>query len=170
MDGWELGAESCESNKKSLWLLVEALSLLSQGFVVRPAFGTLLGLYRDGRLIPHDTDIDLNIYINQWEDVEKIKSLVKQHLGMNGYVLVLEDTCQIVFTKYGSLPVDVCIFKQFGNSYLCPHMCGTFELPENVVDNPEVFLVKIYGDDWRTPRRDGGHSERAWLHGDGVTR
>jgi hypothetical protein len=161
--------DNCKDNPWALYMLTETLGILGElGLKARPSFGTLLGLYRDGKLIDHDTDMDLIAYVENECDVVALKESIKLKMTSHDYELVLEDNNQVVFTKYGTLPVDICIFKQYAEVYLCPHMCGVFEVPVETADNPEVFFKKIYGDDWMTPRKDGKHSERAWLHGDGV--
>lgn len=37
--------------------------------------GTILGIHRDGRLIPHDNDIDVDVLISEKIDLEKINDL-----------------------------------------------------------------------------------------------
>lgn len=49
-------------NRYGLLLLQEIYSILIDDVIVMPRSGTLLGLYRDGKLIRHDCDLDLVLY------------------------------------------------------------------------------------------------------------
>ena len=54
------------------------------GINYRLVFGTLLGIYRDGALIPHDTDVDLAL---PWYELPKLTGYV-EHMLTLGYEVV----------------------------------------------------------------------------------
>jgi hypothetical protein len=118
------------------------------------SFGTLLGLHRDGCLIPHDSDIDINIYYQGEENFQPLKT----QLELSGYECILTDTNQIVFHMEDSVIIDICLFeKQEDGSYLCEHQVKDFHISGKAKEDTETFLEEIYGD-WRTPiGKDGDY-------------
>lgn len=148
----ELVNRRCDQYPKSIEYMCVAKTLLeSFGYVAKPAFGTLLGLHRDGKLIPHDTDIDINIYQSESKEPflkEKIIELFQKH----GFVCVLKDTNQLVFYKDDCVLIDVCFFsRKEDGSYECDHQVKKFVLSKEAVENDETFLEEVYGD-WKTPK------------------
>lgn len=142
----------CDQHPRSLgYMYCAEIILESLGYVVNPAFGTLLGLHRDGGLIPHDTDIDINIY--QSEKREKfLKEEIEKVFKELGFVCVLKDTNQLAFYKEDCVIVDICFFsRKEDGSYECDHQVKKFVLSKEAVENDETFLEEVYGD-WKTPK------------------
>lgn len=129
--------------------------------------GTLLGLIREGSLLPHDDDADLGILV-PGDDLEQIVSNIMKlfiALAQRGMVNAwhVENGCKHIALKSG-VPVD--LFPAWilnGQLYAYPH--GVIEpakvQPLSLLDiegqsipvpqNPEVFLELCYGQNWRTP-------------------
>jgi len=153
----------CDEYPGALDQLRETLFILTEDlkYDAASAFGTLLGLIRDEQLIPHDTDIDINIYANDpvWKQDAIIARMKKK-----GYFLVLKDTYQLVFAKEEGVIVDICYFTKCGDGkYRCPHQVKEFVLSQEAKDDPYVFLEEVYGD-WETPIG----KEEPYLHGEGA--
>lgn len=152
----------------------------SRGIKFWLMFGTFLGAYRSGDLIPWDEDIDLGVY---HEDDELITA------------------CSDLFAKKGLLyapepdgvlcreneHADLCSFQLEGDkrvSYPPPNApaapyridATAFEPPNWVnllgqkwliLNEPEKWLYHIYGPTWRTPdisqgKRFHGDGRRSW--------
>jgi hypothetical protein len=143
------------------------------------ADGTLLGVYRDNRLIPHDTDIDFSV-------VYPVDALIiERELLKNGFKLgrkvvafgkvqglgfytAEEDLFDVMFytiighNAYCFCEND-CYFKHAAEHYsnLIPYVFNeyTFHIPQY----PDKWLEHVYGEHWRTPKsnkpndwREGG--------------
>jgi hypothetical protein len=133
------------------------------------ADGTLLGIYRDERLIPHDTDIDF--YLTEGVDVE---SLIE---GMTraGFVLGRKMSrsglhYQIIFYCSTQTIIDFCIWHNRQDGFLYwegPEIKSARRQPEyffltctriewngfgfNTFRDTEDWLVFTYGEDWIVP-------------------
>jgi len=120
-------------------------------------FGTFLGIYREGRLILYDKDIDLAIYEEDFPLLLSHVSLLKD-LGFSGH---LWETRVTLYRE--SEHVDIYFFKHEGSKrvWLDQRIDGidfeTVNLIEylgkswRVLNNPEKWLQYIYGDTWRIP-------------------
>lgn len=129
--------------------------------------GTLIGLYRDGKYIDHDTDIDVNI--TRYKDN-------KERVKLEGFDLALETTwqdypMQSAFIK-NDIIFDVYYFytgieKEVAVNY---NMEGIIHLPMKYVDQLQDFAFKNkvyripnhiqdymvwrFGHDWQTPKKN----------------
>ncbi len=143
------------------------------------AYGTLLGIYRDGEVLPHDKDLDVGLGWNcsrekllqvlsgsgkYWIDP---KSTQSGHAGEGD--AVLDEVLNIgVIEKSSSISIDFFFFKPQGAHLLSgfhhlpyPLMWRftPFELAPinykglqfNTPGDPEVYLKDIYGPNWRIP-------------------
>jgi hypothetical protein len=141
--------------------------------------GTLLGVYRDNRLIPHDTDIDFSVFY------PADASLIEQEFTKNGFtlgrkvmafgkvqVLVFytdnEELFEVLFlTVIGDNAYSFCendFYFRYALEHcnnLIPYVFNeyTFYIPQNT----EKWLEHVYGENWRTPKsskpndwREGG--------------
>lgn len=164
-NGFSLQTTVSESGD-GLSLLTESLLLLhGLGLRAEPGFGTLLGLYRDSRLIPHDSDVDINVFQETPGKVSMVRDAIVSVFEDAGYELVLRDNEQVVFLKGESLlPVDICIFTKMIDKYVCNHQVKRFVIPFDAAFVAEKQLEFIYGKEWRTPVP----KEAEYLHGEGC--
>jgi len=132
--------------------------------------GTLLGLVRDGRVIPWDHDTDTGMFASDWSDVAH-EALVAAGFELRKMLGSREDGWQHRWVRDG-VKTDIFFYypdvdgrvwhaayvsqvKQFRFHYdafsVAPIMtsAGAMLAP----DPPEAFLVAKYGADWVTPRR-----------------
>ena len=129
-------------------------------------FGTLLGIYRDGNLIEHDTDTDIAVWIDNEEELIKIVEKMKE----NKLILTRLTPKMISFTRGGDY-IDIYFYEKENteSENLINHPSfGTLTPADfsknNTVSfnnrefacpvNPEVYFQKLYGSDWRTPIKD----------------
>jgi hypothetical protein len=148
-------------------VFIEVLRRLKQfNFVL--LWGTALGLYRDGELIPEDTDIDIAFPIfNGAENI--IKSI------FSDYPLAIEkhlnnDVQQLVYYP-NDVIIDLCFFYPNGEMY--EYLDGLFTIKNKFIEDVtmhktrqfgavpiptdiEDYLVETYGDDWHIPQHKKG--------------
>ena len=158
--------------EKILW---DTLALLARnGIHAFASHGTLLGLVREGGLLPHDKDIDIGIPYNEVDRAT-------HHLQNNGWKKVLANFSLInpvcfLHVKSG-LTLDLCGFsveKETGTTIYGFWMSeipkewnriieiGEITLVKNkcphgkmvwVVENPEVIFLPFYGN-WKIPDKN----------------
>lgn len=130
--------------------------------------GTLLGLYRDKRLIPHDTDLDVAVmgYDHVWAD------LITQLLGFQVIRIVINhNKVQQIAFKRREVIFDVFVYWPRENALMWDNYgesgrleiaheelvdmqtlqteYGTFKVPRNV----NRYLTDLYGN-WKVPSKD----------------
>ena len=145
-------------------------------------YGTLLGQHRDNCLIPHDTDIDLGIFSNNFSDDIKNCILKSVKFG-NTYRRVggPNESLEYTFHHINGSKVDIFFFYPVNKDikddyYYCASWFGICDTKEcgfckwgnhirglkkinfkdklfNVPVNTEEFLEESYGDDWRIPKK-----------------
>jgi len=120
--------------------------------------GTFLGAYRDGALIPYDSDVDLAIYS------EDFKYLVSLEYVFNkmGFKLESPSYNKVVLFRGGE-QIDIDFFEVKGGKRVCGlYRCdlSAFEILNEVsflgrnwriFSEPERWLEYLYGEDWRMP-------------------
>lgn len=134
------------------------------------AYGTLLGLHRDGELLSYDHDLDIGLY---WDvPRHKLVNLISQ--SKNFYISEKQlasfrfDWNFSVFHKTKDVVIDFCFFKPEGEfldsgldhlpnpllwrfstfkTKLIQYRGNEYAVPEN----PEQYLTEIYGSNWRIP-------------------
>ncbi|WP_062263172.1 LicD family protein [Endozoicomonas arenosclerae] len=127
---------------------------IPEGIRIWPAFGTLLGLYRNGSLIKHDLDIDFCMFDSDYNDA------IRDNLESNGFKLVREiisnkKTTELTFSKN---KVNIDIFLVFEESNLFRTfdagaengeerrqfraLYGEDKAPTNVNNNSKYYLIQ----------------------------
>jgi hypothetical protein len=128
--------------------------------------GTLLGLYRDGKLIPRDTDLDVAVkgYEHIWAD------LVTRLSGFEVIrVVINHDKLQQIAFKRRDVIFDVFVYWARPNAEIYSNYgaAGRLDIPREVLGdladlntryglftvpmNSDRYLTGLYGD-WRVPR------------------
>lgn len=139
------------------------------------ASGTLLGAIRENKFIEHDTDIDLGIFVQDYDpniETEILKTFkLKHRLGniQTGYEIsfIHPDT---------NINIDIFLYYPEGDYLWCPsffNICdraknkicrwknSVFGLKTiqflsrnfNIPDDPERYLEESYGKEWRVPKK-----------------
>lgn len=139
------------------------------------AYGTLLGLVRDGELLPHDDDVDIVALCPPGMDHRALAATLRTVLRSRG--LSIKDIptnnpgigflCIEAARGWGR-PIDVFIGWTEGDTLHLPMAGVRYGCMEAAVvglgrvvdiqgaglvfpDRPETFLERRYGPDWRTP-------------------
>lgn len=124
-------------------------------------YGTLLGMYRERKLINGDNDLDLGCFAEKFRSRRiKIIKLLKN----NGFILVKENKSLINFVRanehidlylFHKLPLNIGRFSMnflILNKFL--KNLNVININKNkfyVPSNTELFLEKCYGAEWRKP-------------------
>lgn len=151
--------------------------LANNGYFFYFDLGTLLGLYRDGRLLRGDMDIDLNLFLKSQNMLPNLRELLRSNGFVHKYIFVSEELGVFQDTfSYEGVTVDINYYHQEGNkdrlymlydyddkineglilSYDCCHHENTILYPFedmfiNIPDNTEQHLEERYGNTWRIP-------------------
>jgi hypothetical protein len=132
--------------------------------------GTLLGLVRDGRVIPWDHDTDVGAFMSDWTPAAK-KALVFSGWTLKGTLGTPDNGLQHRWSRDG-IKTDIFFYytradgkvwhaayvsniKQYRFTY-DPFPTKPIETSAGLMlapDPPEKFLVTKYGSDWRVPKR-----------------
>lgn len=158
-----------DTNRYLTEMLTQTGKLLNKhGITYWLDYGTCLGAYRDKDFIKHDTDIDISIFIDDYEYLKQIisdTSIIKMHSLKNvrqgkhicslkldsfdgkstdNYVRANEkdDAYVDIYVVFFKPRLDTIQFK--GHSY-------------NIPANTDGYLRHIYGDTWHTPIKNGKH-------------
>ncbi len=145
----------------------EALEKLQVRFVV--ATGTALGLYRDGKLIAHDNDIDIDL-LGALDEREILSEFDSLGLTLCRRVAYRGRLRQLIFRSPSGVPVDLCFWERIGPYvyHYLPELGGLvrrhphefYEDLTTTVFNGRAYplpartdewLALQYGD-WRTPK------------------
>jgi len=123
----------------------------------RVVFGTLLGLYRSGDLIPHDSDMDLAVLSSEENKlIIALDALVKA-----GFTIVRSAREVVSVAKDGDY-IDLYLFNRSLSCNTCVLSKLDFETDNCVtllgkdlktIADPVPFFKKYYGGDWETPIR-----------------
>ncbi len=178
-------------NENAIPVMKEGYTILENlGINACLADGTLLGVYRDKRLIPHDTDIDIEV-MHPCDTDSIIREFTLKGYKIGRMVTIYGKVQQLVFHKHHIL-FDIIFYTQHGDSiynfaekdlyfkHSMKHYPATqkilFSDKEYYIPNdPEKWLANTYGADWKTPKsekpkdwREGGTEYYAahpyWQH------
>jgi len=156
-------------NKPAIQILNYSCDLInSTGCIFWIAYGTALGLWRDGKIIDNDTDLDIDIISNDHIDI--IKNLFKKNFQLiritedkqNGYIY------QLAFLdNETNIILDLTFLKEkrnflvteaeYSGKYSYPisfiSELGWFKLNKHIysIINPELYLKYVYGSNWKFP-------------------
>jgi len=166
---WEQGIRhGTEVNQdKAFELLVDTVEALKQYKIKYWLnWGTLLGLYRDKQFIPWDTDIDVTVHAENREHVwDKIaKEMKRKFCFVPQRELCYPGDCWFIRDKE---KIELNFVERVNNTYSyepdrCDLACPV-EYIENLTtlrirdyefaipSNPEEYLRRSYGDNWKTP-------------------
>lgn len=133
--------------------------------------GTLIGVYRDGRLLKRDMDVDMAVKVDGQEEIMKVRQLLKD----NGFVL------KIIFSTnsngiiqdaydYDGVRVDVSFLKNSGSQDYCHILYDDNKIARmtfssikaikhydyngqtvNIPIDADKYLEERYGKTWRIP-------------------
>lgn len=145
------------------------------------AYGSLLGLIRDGKFMDHDDDMDIGILNTERDIFSKLDSLMERNGFKKIHAFYLHGQIKEVAYIWNKLKVDFFLyeddksgkmssysfFKKQGVEYkqasdffvaklLCHKITGVKQLTingfnYNIPQNAEIYLADIYGDTWRYP-------------------
>jgi len=170
-----LGSEAPMDVVKAKEILLKTCEVLKENEVnYRVVFGTLLGLYRAGEIISHDTDLDLAVPDSS---LSGVLTAVHVLIDDNAFELVRCNDHIISLSRDG-IYIDLYLFQTKRLMYLfdravltCSEMwllrsedftcdttvkCDSFELA--TIADPEKFFLNYYGADWKVPIR-GLHAD-----------
>lgn len=137
----------------------------------RLADGTILGIYRDGRLIPHDNDIDIDVLVTPEFDEDKVYSTFinngfrlgrkayfeKRIQQMTFYNKKTNDIFDMIFWYQTGKYVVNYSERNFERSQEMRYFEGMTTIHFNGRNYPapaylEEWLVMRYGIDWNIPK------------------
>lgn len=137
-----------------------------------PAFGSLLGLVRDGKLMDYDKDADIGLYVENYQELFSLVSLICQKDYFFAPSMIKDPkeshwwNVSITNKKTGAV-VDIFFFHRLDNNDYAgvythnavikwqfkPLTLTRVTLVGKeywIPENPEAHLEEVYGD-WRTP-------------------
>jgi len=136
------------------------------------SWGNALGLYRDGKFIAHDSDIDFDIV--DYYDFDKIDEAMEQaDLQLAQQITYKKQIQQLVYLSQSGVIIDVVFWRKKDEMLVTYCEPGyVLKLPSKLMrkptyinyqgklypisSNPEEYLLTLYGPDWRTPAKSKG--------------
>lgn len=133
-------------NTDPLPVLVEGLELIDKhklNAVI--GGGTLLGFYRDNGFIPHDTDVDVDLFVDIPDYQDKIIQMIRD-FEANGFLLIRTQTykndkpMQIAFIK-NNVIFDIYLYYPICHDYLNLNEHGLLFYPFNFSIEHKTFSI-----------------------------
>ncbi len=158
------------SKNANSFLIKSCLIIKNLNLLYRLTDGTVLGIYRDNKLIPHDNDIDIDVLNTENVNYNKIiREFKKNNYRLGRIALYKNKIQQIVFYDKNNDLFDILFWYKEGEfiynysekNYLRKQKITFFENLEkieflkqefNIPSNIEVFLKERYGEDWFVPK------------------
>lgn len=152
---------------RSLGTTLKPLEALGRPFFLYA--GALLGHIRDGRLIDHDDDVDIAIYLGECTKDSIATEWLKYKQALCGAQLLDRTTVdedRPVFKFHSTLDTDIDLFPAWteaGKFSVYPYSLDEMDAadvfpvssfgqdPVGLPARPEVMLAQSYGDNWRMP-------------------
>lgn len=126
------------------------------------SFGTLLGAYREGGFIKHDTDVDVVLLDYSYNNIKRLCD--RGYFALYGLTVVRHNPCIYSFA-YKKDYIDLYFFQKKGMDYWLgrsysiksyqientPSMINFIGEEFMTFHNIEEYLIDLYGKDWRIP-------------------
>lgn len=121
--------------------------------------GSLMGAYRNGKMLPHDDDFDLGLYGTK-EDLKKIYEYLKSKLSNNYSVRIIDTYCLKieVFEKvhgvyelgenntYHNVSLDIQLYSKYKNKvkieYYRNNLCDYVDLKEEYIIPTKTIIYE----------------------------
>ena len=146
-------------------ILIEFLDFFDDKATLWPMFGTLLGLVREGDIIPHDEDIDLGFF--KRDEKKVIEALDDLH-GKHGFE-VIRNQFKTIYTVYKrDVFIDLYLYERTKTEQINQGHRHFYNMLEeeafpfkkinyrnrefNCIAKPEAWLERFYGKDWTIPK------------------
>ena len=153
-----------------VWRSLEEFSYVVKelGYQTFLVSGTLLGIVRDNKLIAHDDDIDVSIYLGNgsFEQIAERFNLLKDQLNeLNLIDNSFKGTFFRIKLCQGVIIDAFPSWSKDNSVYVYPHTFGCFNLSDllpfsdhsrgdalyTLPNNPKKLLTSNYGHNWKSP-------------------
>jgi phosphorylcholine metabolism protein LicD len=128
--------------------------------------GTLLGCIREGRILLHDTDIDVTIHLSEWDKLLSIDylkyGLVVKRKSL-GYPNYSGGNLISIYLQNESSEYYCDIYANPAFPLLTTAKMNNKDYP--VPKDPELYLKQLYGN-WKIP--SGGHADVKYHRNNGL--
>jgi phosphorylcholine metabolism protein LicD len=168
LPAWERGVrQGGKMNLEAMKLnVVEFKQVMDKhGILTVLIFGTLLGVMRNGQLIPNDSDFDVFCFASdylKWDDAKKELTdkgfvIPDRHPLHDDFVIRMGEKIDINwlvgFSKFYIYNEDIYYPKYYFDKFQKVNLFGEkFDIPYNW----EQLLIDLYGTDWRIPSNKKG--------------
>jgi|10_taG_2_1085330.scaffolds.fasta_scaffold14417_3 phosphorylcholine metabolism protein LicD len=146
-------------------IMIEFFNFFEDKVLLWPMFGTLLGIVREGDIIPHDEDIDIGFFR---KDEEKMIKLLDELHNNNGFVIIRNQFKTIYTVWKDGVFIDLYLYEKTATEQISQGHRDFYNILKqeaypfkkiefrniqlNCISKPEIWLERYYGKDWRTPK------------------